>query len=69
MNNQINEQYINKIYDDFITERNLVQNEIRNNKDPEDKLSTQLTKLKILENLITHLMKYRNNLIKNKSKN
>jgi hypothetical protein len=65
MDTQINDIYLNKLYDDLTIERNAIQLEFKNDK--EMCHTTRLTsQLSTLTSLISSVLKYRN--LKQKSK-
>jgi len=64
---QISETDLNKLYDDFVSERNLVQLEMKNDKELAH-TSSLSTKISVLTSLITQVIKYRNIKIKEKLK-
>ena len=65
MDTQINDIYLNKLFDELIQERNTVQLEFKNDKElcHTSRLTTQLS---TLTSLINSVIKYRN--LKQKSK-
>jgi hypothetical protein len=63
MNNQINEQYLTKLYDEMVLERNQIMLELRNDKELND-VQTSMQKIKLLETIIINIIKYRNLKIK-----
>ena len=67
MDTQINEFYLNKLYDDLTAERNTIQLEFKNDKElcHTSRLTSQLS---TLTSLINFVLKYRNLKQKNKMK-
>lgn len=67
MDTQINDIYLNKLYDDLTAERNTIQLEFKNDKEMchTSRLNSQLT---TINSLINSVIKYRNLKQKNKLK-
>ena len=67
MNNTLDDNYINKLYDDLQTEKNSIMLEYKNDKELKNTvIITQ--KLSLVEGMMKSLIKYRNIKIKSKLK-
>ena len=67
MNNEINEQYLTNLFEQFQTERNKLMLDLKNDKELTHEKEI-LPKLLILEGMSKSVLKYRNLIIKNKLK-
>lgn len=66
MSSQINEIYLNKLFDDLTAERNAIQLEFKNDKEL-SKTNILTNKLTTINSLITSTIKLRNLIIKSKN--
>jgi hypothetical protein len=67
MNNNIDEQYLNNLFESFQTERNKLLLELKNDKELTKEKDIH-SKLLVMENLTKNVLKYRNLIIKEKLK-
>ena len=68
MATQINEIYLNKLFDDLTAERNAIQLEFKNDKEL-TKTNILTNKLNTINSIITQTIKLRNLIIKSKGDN
>lgn len=61
--NTVNKDYLTRLFDDLQVEKTFILNEIKNDKELK-KVNVLNQKLKVLDNLITNSLKYRNILLK-----
>ena len=67
MNCSIDDGYINRMFDDWTSQRNILMMEMKNDKEmTKERILTQ--KLTCIDNLIKNILKYRNINIKEKMK-
>ena len=67
MNNNIDEQYLNNLFESFQTERNKLLLELKNDKELTKEKDIH-SKLLVMESLTKNVLKYRNLIIKEKLK-
>jgi len=67
MNNNIDEQYLNNLFETFQTERNKLLLDLKNDKELTKEKDIH-SKLLVMENLTKNVLKYRNLIIKEKIK-
>ena len=67
MNNNIDEQYLNNLFESFQTERNKLLLDLKNDKELTKEKDIH-SKLLVMENLTKNVLKYRNLIIKEKLK-
>jgi hypothetical protein len=67
MNNNIDEQYLNNLFESFQTERNKLLLDLKNDKELTKEKDIH-SKLLVMESLTKNVLKYRNLIIKEKLK-
>ena len=67
MNNNIDEQYLNNLFESFQNERNKLLLDLKNDKELTKEKDIH-SKLLVMENLTKNVLKYRNLIIKEKLK-
>jgi hypothetical protein len=67
MNNNIDEQYLNNLFESFQNERNKLLLDLKNDKELTKEKDIH-SKLSVMENLTKNVLKYRNLIIKEKLK-
>jgi hypothetical protein len=59
MNNELNESYYNRLYDDFVREQQRLSNDLKEHKDMETDKSRQ-NELKIISQFLQQILRIRN---------
>ena len=68
MNNLENDQYLDRLYDDFNSARGTLMNDLKNDKEcTKEKVIN--AKMQCVDNIMKQILKYRNIKIKDKQKN